>query len=101
MADGNVGKVPWSQLRQQSLKEQNHREVDAPIVLQPPSASSGVFINWDNSNLFIEAQRKAGYSNGEMPGVCHRVQLHFENLLQLAKANKKLVKAVAAGSIPP
>lgn len=60
----------------------------------------GVFVYWDNSNIFIEAQRLAGEQE-DRPEARYRVRIHFENLLRLAQADRPLVKAVAAGSIPP
>ena len=59
-----------------------------------------VFIYWDNSNIFHEAQRLAG-DQDEGPGARYRVRIHFENLLRLAHANRPLQKAVVAGSVPP
>ncbi len=61
---------------------------------------SGVFVYLDNSNIFHEAQRLAEERNGDM-NARYRVRLHFENLLRLAHADRPLVKAMAAGSIPP
>lgn len=59
-----------------------------------------VFVYWDNSNLFHEAQRLAEEREGT-PGARFLVRIHFDNLLQLALAGRPLAKAVAAGSIPP
>ena len=59
-----------------------------------------VFVYWDNSNIFHEAQRLADDRNGT-PGAIYRVRVHFDNLLRLAKANRPLKQAFAAGSIPP
>ena len=59
-----------------------------------------VFIYWDNSNIFHEAQRLAEEQD-EGPGARYRVRIHFENLLRLAQADRPLQKAVAAGSVPP
>lgn len=59
-----------------------------------------VFIYWDNSNIFHEAQRLAEEQD-EGPGARYRVRIHFENLLRLAHANRPLQKAVVAGSVPP
>ena len=61
---------------------------------------SGVFIYWDNSNVFYEAQRLAEELNGD-PSARYRVRIHFENLFRLAQADRSLEKAYAAGSIPP
>lgn len=60
----------------------------------------GVFVYWDNSNIFHEAQRLAEeLSDG--PDARYRVRIHFDHLLQLAQADRRLVRAVAAGSVPP
>ena len=59
-----------------------------------------VFIYWDNSNIFHEAQRLAE-ERGEGPDARYRVRIHFENLLRLAHADRPVQKALAAGSVPP
>ena len=59
-----------------------------------------VFIYWDNSNIFHEAQRLAAEQE-EGPGARYRVRIHFENMLRLAHADRLLRKARAAGSVPP
>lgn len=59
-----------------------------------------VFIYWDNSNIFIEAQFLADKLNHDFYAR-YRVRLHFENLLLLAHANRPVEKAYAVGSIPP
>ncbi len=59
-----------------------------------------VFIYWDNSNIFHEAQRIAEERN-EGPGARFRVRIHFDNILRLAHAERPMQRAVAAGSIPP
>lgn len=61
---------------------------------------SGVFVYWDNSNIFHEAQRIAEEKDGT-PGARYLVRIHFDNVLRLAHADRRLEKAVAAGSIPP
>ncbi len=61
---------------------------------------SGVFVYWDNSNIFHEAQRIAEERNGDV-NARYRVRIHFENLLRLAHADRPLTKAMAAGSVPP
>lgn len=58
-----------------------------------------VFVYWDNSNIFHEAQRFA--EEWERPDARYRVRIHFENLLRLAEADRPLERAVAAGSVPP
>ena len=59
-----------------------------------------VFIYWDNSNIFIEAQRLAEERNNG-PDARYRVRVHFDNLLRLAHADRPLENAVAVGSVPP
>ena len=59
-----------------------------------------VFIYWDNSNIFHEAQRFAEERN-EGPGARFRVRIHFDNILRLAQAERPMQRAVASGSIPP
>ena len=61
---------------------------------------NSVFIYWDNSNIFHEAQRlaeaRAGGANAR-----YRVRINFDNILRLAHADRPLAKAFAAGSVPP
>lgn len=59
-----------------------------------------VFIYWDNSNIFHEAQRLAE-EREEGEGARYRVRINFENMLRLAHADRPLQKALAAGSVPP
>ncbi len=59
-----------------------------------------VFIYWDNSNIFHEAQRLAE-EKGEGPNARYRVRIHFDHMLRLAHADRPLKKALAAGSVPP
>ena len=59
-----------------------------------------VFIYWDNSNIFIEAQRLAEERN-EHVDARYRVRINFDNILRLAHADRPMRKAVAAGSVPP
>ena len=61
---------------------------------------SGVFVYWDSSNIFHEAQRIAEERDAT-PGARYLVRIHFDNMLRLAQANRPLEKAMAAGSIPP
>lgn len=61
---------------------------------------NGVFIYWDNSNIFHEAQRLAEERN-HGPDARYRVRINFDALLQLAQAERPLKHAVAAGSVPP
>ncbi len=59
-----------------------------------------VFIYWDNSNIFHEAQRLSEM-RGEGPGARYRVRIAFENMFWLAHADRPVKHAVAAGSVPP
>ncbi len=59
-----------------------------------------VFIYWDNSNIFHEAQRFAEERN-EGANARYRVRIHFDNLLRLANADRPVARAYAAGSVPP
>ena len=59
-----------------------------------------VFIYWDTSNIFIEAQRLS-QDKDEGLDARYRVRIHFDNLLRLAHADRELQKAFAAGSVPP
>ena len=71
-----------------------------PDSSKPETDMDRVFIYWDNSNIFHEAQRLAEES-GEGPGARFRVRIHFENMLRLAHADRPVQKALAAGSVPP
>lgn len=59
-----------------------------------------VFIYWDNSNVFHEAQRLAEEVE-DGPDARFRVRINFDNLLRLAHADRPLEKALAVGSVPP
>ena len=61
---------------------------------------NSVFIYWDNSNIFHEVQRLAE-ERDEGPNARYRVRIHFDNMLRLAHADRPLMKAIAAGSVPP
>ena len=58
-----------------------------------------VFIYWDNSNIFIGARDVAAEREGKWAR--YRVRVHFEAMLRLACAWRKMEKAVVAGSVPP
>ena len=72
-----------------------------PATHQPPPVF--VYIYWDHSNIFIEAQQMAYEVDRKDFGddVAYRVRINFHNLLELARENRTLVKAVAAGSVLP
>ena len=59
-----------------------------------------VFIYWDNSNIFHEAQRFTE-EHDEGPNARYRVRIHFDSMLRLAHADRPIERAVAAGSVPP
>ena len=59
-----------------------------------------VFIYWDNSNIHHEAQRLTRELDSSA-GAFHRVRIHFENLYELARAEREVAIAFAAGSVPP
>ena len=61
---------------------------------------NSVFIYWDNSNIFYEAQRFAE-ERAEGADARYRVRINFDNILRLAQADRPLEKAFAAGSVPP
>lgn len=58
-----------------------------------------VFIYWDNSNIYISAQRVATDLEGW--GARQRVRIDFRNMVELARAGREIEHAVAVGSIPP
>ena len=59
-----------------------------------------IFVYWDNSNIFHEAQRLA-VERDEGPDARYRVRIDFENLLRLAHADRQVKRASAVGSVPP
>lgn len=59
-----------------------------------------VFVYWDNSNIFHEAQRFAEEFDGGREAR-FRVRIHFDNLFRLAHGDRPVEKALAAGSVPP
>ena len=59
-----------------------------------------VFIYWDNSNIFHEAQRLAE-ERGEGAGARYRVRVNFDAMLRLVHADRPMERAVAVGSVPP
>lgn len=61
---------------------------------------NNVFIYWDNSNIFHEAQRLAEEREGG-PNARYRVRIYFDNLLRLAHADRPIERALAVGSVPP
>ena len=59
-----------------------------------------VFIYWDNSNIFHEAQR-ISEEKEQSPDARYRIRINFDNMLHLAHADRPIERALAAGSIPP
>ena len=59
-----------------------------------------VFIYWDNSNIFHEAQRIAEEKN-HGPDTRYSVRINFANMLRLAHADRPVERTYAAGSVPP
>lgn len=59
-----------------------------------------VFIYWDNSNIFHEAQRLAEELEGT-PDARYAVRIHFDNMLRLASVERPIGRAYAAGSVSP
>ena len=59
-----------------------------------------VFIYWDNSNIFHEAQRLAEERNGT-PGARYLIRINFDRMMRLAHADRPVRRAMAAGSVPP
>ena len=57
------------------------------------------FIYWDNSNIFISAQDAAAEREGW--DARPRVRIRFASLLQLARAERPIERAIAVGSVPP
>ena len=61
-----------------------------------------VYVYWDQSNIFIEAQRMADKLDRNFgDDVAYRIHIDFRKLLHLARENRLVAKAVAAGSVPP
>ena len=50
-----------------------------------------VFVYWDNSNIFDEAQRPAD-EREDTPNARYLVRVHFDNLLRLAAAERPLAR---------
>ena len=61
--------------------------------------SEKVIIFWDNSNIFIPAQYLALKKDGALLQKAIRIQ--FDNLYELARAGREVLKAICVGSVPP
>jgi len=81
--------APLSTLTER-LANSDVREVAMPTL---------VYVFWDNSNIFIEGRKLAAKKEGEQ--AYHLFRLQFDNLLELAAANRPIGLAYAVGSIPP
>ena len=61
-----------------------------------------LYVYWDYSNIFIEVQYIAQATEKQYgEDVGYRVRLDFKNLMQLIRKDRQVIKAVAAGSVPP
>ena len=59
----------------------------------------GIYVFWDNSNVFISAKRVA---EGLEPAYGWRlVRIQFDNLFRLATAGRQVERAICVGSVPP
>ena len=58
-----------------------------------------VIIFWDNSNIFIPMQYPARKKDGALLQKAVRIQ--FDNLYELARCGRKVLKAICVGSVPP
>lgn len=58
-----------------------------------------VIIFWDNSNIFIPAGYVAKDKDGALLQKAVRIQ--FDNLYELARAGRQVVRAICVGSVPP
>ena len=72
--------------------------VPSGAVGKHSNVDSNVFIYWDNSNIFYEAQNVAEEVEGEVMDVRRRIRIDFHNLLYLARESRTLVRGVVAGS---
>lgn len=84
--------------RQSATSQGERRPEQAVLIEEEQIEMNRVFIYWDNSNIFHEAQRFAEERN-EGPGARFRVRIHFDNIFRLAHAGRPVQRAVAAGSI--
>ena len=57
-----------------------------------------IFLYWDNSNIFISAQDVAAEREGW--GARSRVRIHFPAMVKLARRQRPIGRALAAGSVP-
>ncbi|MDA7968673.1 MAG: hypothetical protein MPK31_07105 [Gammaproteobacteria bacterium] len=59
-----------------------------------------VFIYWDNPNIF-NAARQLAEEREQGPDARRRLRINFENLYHLARNNREVARARAAGLMPP
>lgn len=80
---------------------QSGQSIENCIFSMKARTSMGkAFIYWDNSNIFHSAQELAKDRNGEGDSY-YRLRIDFRNMYRLAAADRPVMKAFAAGSIPP
>ena len=58
-----------------------------------------VFLYWDNSNIFVSAKGLAEEREGW--GARSRVRIHFPTMVELARQQRPIERALAVGSVPP
>jgi hypothetical protein len=58
-----------------------------------------VIIFWDNSNIFIPMKSVANHRDGPMAQ--NQVRTQFDNLLNLARAGRPVIRTLCVGSVPP
>lgn len=58
-----------------------------------------VHVFWDDSNIFIEGRKYAERNEG--PEYSPGFRLHFQNLFNLATADREIATGICVGSIPP
>jgi hypothetical protein len=63
------------------------------------STANDVYLFWDNSNIFIPAKYAAA-GQGEI-AMQHNVRAQFDNLFDLARGGRRVVKGYCVGSVPP
>jgi hypothetical protein len=61
--------------------------------------ANDTYIFWDNSNIYLSAQRAAAEREGPVDSKSVRIQ--FDNLFKLARAGRQVGKAYCVGSVPP
>ena len=62
-------------------------------------AQAPLYVFWDNSNIYIPAQTVAGPK--EPFANLKALRIHFENLVTLVRAGRRIAKGIVVGSVPP